>query len=849
MNRRVKTGIQGLDSAIDGLRIGDNVVWQVDSLSSYQRVVDTFIKQAIEDRRKIVYVRFGSHRPLIKNREGVDIFEVNADKGFEHFATDIYRKIEKEGTGTFYVFDVLTELLENWYSDLMIGNFFHVTCPFLYELDTIAYFGLIRNSHTFTTIATIRETTQLLLDAYQVKDQFYIHPLKVWKRYSPTMFFPHNVDGENVIPITSSAEASAIFSTIRFGEERLDYWDMIFNEARENLNKPVAIKEKLRDNLMSKIIGQDSRMTRLCKKYMRLEDILNIQARTIGTGYIGGKSVGMLLARKIIEKECKKDRAKHLEYHDSFYLGSDVFYTYIVYNGWWQLRTKQKTEAYYYSYGKKLKEKLLNGEFPDNIKEKFIQLLEYFGQSPIILRSSSLQEDNFGNAFAGKYESVFCANQGTEEERYQEFIHAVRQVYSSAMNESALRYRKNRGLFNEDEQMAILIQRVSGDFHGAYFFPHAGGVGHSKNLYVWDKDIDMHAGMLRIVFGLGTRAVDRIEDDYARFVRLDRPEKTIPMTYEDEKKYSQHYIDLISVEYNKLMTLPMEALWGMDIKAPSNLFFRKDRETARRIREMGLKGYETPQILDLKGMLEKTSFPKTIRHMMTTIETVYNYPVDIEFTVNYNLKEEYKINLVQCRPLQTKMIDAPISMPQEVDSELCLIQSYGNFMGGNIHLPIRWVVYIDPQNYSNLSSQDKYEVGKMIGKLNECLKEEVVMLMGPGRWGTSTPALGVPVSFQEIGSMNVLCEMACCGFKPELSYGSHFFQDIVEADIFYFALFEEHADVEIHFEKITQKKNQVTKWIDVDKIWEKVLYVVEFDQLELFSDIQSQRLICCEEYK
>ncbi len=87
---------------------------------------------------------------------------------------------------------------------------------------------------------------------------------------------------------------------------------------------------------------------------MRLEDILEIQSRTIGTGYIGGKSVGMLLARKIIEKNVHRKMIRQLESHDSFYLGSDVFYTYIVQNGWWQLRTQQKTDEFYYSYGKEL---------------------------------------------------------------------------------------------------------------------------------------------------------------------------------------------------------------------------------------------------------------------------------------------------------------------------------------------------------------------------------------------------------------------------------------------------------------------------------------------------------------
>lgn len=170
-----------------------------------------------------------------------------------------------------------------------------------------------------------------------------------------------------------------------------------------------------------------------------------------------------------------------------------------------------------------MKEALLSGEFPSNIQEQFRTLLEYYGQSPVIVRSSSFLEDGFGNAFAGKYESVFCVNQGTPDERLHAFEDAVRTVYASTMDISALEYRKIQGLDHHDEQMAVLAQRVSGSYHGSYFFPSAAGVGYSRSFYKLDKNMDPSAGLLRIVTGLGTRAVDRTENDYPRLVNLDRP--------------------------------------------------------------------------------------------------------------------------------------------------------------------------------------------------------------------------------------------------------------------------------------------------------------------------------------
>ncbi|MDF2539607.1 MAG: pyruvate kinase [Herbinix sp.] len=638
---KVSTGLKGFNTVIDHLRLGDNVVWQVDSIDSYKHMVEPYIKQAKEDGRNLIYVRFGSHEPLLENNADIKIYQFDARKGFESFATEIHKLVKQEGRKAFYVFDCLTDLLEHWYSDLMIGNFFKVTCPYLYELDTIAYFAIIRNVHTYSTIAGIRETTQLLLDLYQVNQNIYIHPLKVWQRYSPTMFFPHLINGQEASCITASTEAAELFSRIHRGGERLDFWDVVFQNAKEALYKSEQQQNEVKRLLMTLLIGSESKMFTLCDKYFNLYDILEIALREIGTGFIGGKSVGMLLARKILEIEAKDKFTPYLEPHDSYYLGSDIFYTYIVQNDWWKLRTLQKTEEGYFKYASELKEKLLKGKFPENIQEQFVQMLEYFGQSPIIVRSSSLLEDNFGNAFAGKYESVFCVNQGTPEERYEAFEQAVRIVYASTMNEDALTYRKNRGLFESDEQMAVLVQRVSGDYYDENFFPHMAGVGNSSNLYVWDKSVDMESGMLRLVFGLGTRAVDRTEGDYVRIVSLDDPLRVPLMNYEDQKKFSQHYVDVLSLSENKHTNKTMEDVITKDIKVKKELFASIDYQTQERLRELGYSNMTTPYILNFKNVLKDTKFPALMKDMLAQLSNVYVYPVDIVFTVNFYIEKQF----------------------------------------------------------------------------------------------------------------------------------------------------------------------------------------------------------------
>lgn len=843
---KVSTGLSGFDQVIDHLRFGDNVVWQVDSISAYKEMAKYFVDTARRDNMRLVYIRFANHQPMLDAVDNIITYYIDPSKGFESFATEIHNLIKEEGKRVFYVFDCLTDLLEYWHSDLMIGNFFKATCPYLYELDTVAYFALKRNFHTYSTIAGIRETTQLLLDLYEINDKTYIHPLKVWQRYSPTMFFPHLIQDQEAVCITSSSDASELFNSINRGEIRLDYWNTIFSEAKKMLTSPYSQQEEVKKKLMYMLIGSDSRMFQLCDRYFTLKDILDIAAREIGTGFIGGKTVGMLLARKVLERDGGDKFLSYLEPHDSFYIGADVFYTYIVQNGWWILRSKQKTPEGYFKYATELKEKLLHGSFPKDIQEQFVQMLEYFGQSPIIIRSSSLLEDNFGNAFAGKYESVFCVNQGTPQERYEAFEQAIRIVYASTMNEDALNYRMNRGLAQKDEQMAILVQRVSGDRHGDNFFPHIAGVGNSSNLYVWDKSIDMNSGMLRLVFGLGTRAVDRTDGDYVKVVCLDNPLRNPPMNYQDQKKFSQHGLDILSLADNALESKALDEVLALPLKTDKELFISPDYVTAARFRELGYRNRKTPYIVDFRKLLTDTKFPFKMREMLAFLSKAYQYPVDIEFTANFKKDYSFKINLLQCRPLQTKGLGKAIKIPEIMDEKDCFFSSKGSFMGGNVRLPIDYVIFINGNEYLKLSEQGKYEVARQVGLVNREMKGKNAMLVGPGRWGSTTPSLGVPVHFTELCNMKVLCEYSSQkgGFMPEISYGSHFFQDIVESEIFYVAIFDGYQDVIFNPDLILQQENILASFLHESDQFKNVIHIANTSGMEIYSDIVTQRLLC-----
>lgn len=856
----ISTGIKGLDKVITGLQMGDNVVLQMDDIDSYIDFVKPFVDKAIEEKRTLVYVRFGSHKPLLKNEPGIIVYELDAFMGFESFSTQVNNIITKEGRGVFYVFDCLSDLLAAWSNDLMIGNFFKITCPYLYELNTIAYFALLRNRHSFKTVARIRDTTQLLIDVYSYGGNCYIHPIKVWNRYSPTMFLPHVKTKGSFNPVANSVDTAKLFAHIyrkgpKSTQRNLDYWDRLFINAESLLSpKDDASRDRARvmvDQLCRILISRDEKMLKLAKKYMTLEDFLNIKSRMVGTGFIGGKTVGMLIARNILLAEMQQDSERSFEPHDSFYVGSDVFYAYIVENGWWKARMEQRTKDGYFEVAKDLKVRMATGNFPEEIKEQFMQMMEYFGQSPIIVRSSSLLEDSYGNAFAGKYESVFLANQGTPEQRYARFVDAVRQIYASTMNEDALTYRLQRGLDQMDEQMALLVQRVSGAYHKEYFFPDAAGVGISYNAFVWKKTLDPEAGMLRLVLGMGTRAVDRVEGDYPRIVALDEPLLKAQSGSKDAHKFSQHHVDLINIKEGQFQTISLRELLLKNVDINLDLIATKDYQATDRLQEMGIQ--EESWIVTFDELLSKTSFKDLMQKILNTLERAYGYPIDIEFTVNFKPDGGFQINILQCRPVQTKGLGARAPMPKSVPKEKIILKTTGGFLGGNITQPVDRIIYVDPKAYCELKSQsEKYDIARLIGSLNRQIpsKEALsVMLLGPGRWGTSTPSLGVPVSFAEINNVSVLGEMefATANIVPEISFGTHFFQDLVETGIFYLALFSSDDKTTINRKFFNSRQNCLKELLPQYSKYEGVVKVIDVKKagVRIFSDIVTQEVICC----
>jgi hypothetical protein len=324
-----------------------------------------------------------------------------------------------------------------------------------------------------------------------------------------------------------------------------------FPDLEEELH---AIKEEFSRML----IGKHPIFSNLANRFLGLDNLWDLRQRLIGSGRIGGKAAGMILAREVL-----KDPGEGLsdptviEDHDSYYIGSDVFYTFLVQNQLFRLRYEcaraDDNESIDY---KEVKRRFLDRTFPPEIVRKFKSMLEYFGNAPIIVRSSSLLEDSFGGAFAGKYRSEFCPNQGDLNDRLHRLMRAIKLVYASSLSPDALSYRKRRRLQGSEELMGVLIQRVAGTQYRHFFFPMLACVAFSRNLYAWNDRIDPSQGVVRLVFGMGTLAVDRVGGDYPRLLAVSHP-LLRPEVGVEAAKYSQHDVDLINLESNRFETLSL----------------------------------------------------------------------------------------------------------------------------------------------------------------------------------------------------------------------------------------------------------------------------------------------------
>ncbi len=577
-------------------------------------------------------------------------------------------------------------------------------------------------------------------------------------------------------------------------------WAMLFARGEEYEGYSPEQKARVQHHLKEMVVVLTKGMLSdqldfvgLAREFLTIGDLKAIRQRRIGRGKIGGKAAGMMLAWKIIQRygaELDPELAQHVVIPESFFVGADVFYDFQAINDLVRFMNQKykKLDAIRAEYPE-LRRRYIGGEFPEDTKEAFRALLVGVGDSPIVVRSSSLLEDNFGYSFAGKYDSFFLPNQGTPKENLKSLMRAISEVYASALSPDALEYRRRMGLLDYDERMAVLIQKVVGSRYKRYYLPALAGVAFSHNPFRWNARIRHEEGLVRLVWGLGTRAVDRVSKEYPRMIALSHPTLRPEMGVQEVSKYSQHLVDVLDLQGNQVETLPTYELLsssypGLHLIASVNkgdyvqpLFSLLDEPDPHTL------------VLTFDNLIANTNFVPLIKFVLTTLEQHYQRPVDIEFAVERlggpNSKK-LTLSLLQCRPLSLQQNGQAVEIPEQVPREDVLFTA-NRLVPHGVVSGVKYIVWVDPSAYDRVPDPvRKTQVARTVGQLNQALEGEKFVLMGPGRWGSSNVSLGVKVSYADIDHASVLIEVALAHGEhaPEASYGTHFFQDLVESRIY-----------------------------------------------------------------
>jgi hypothetical protein len=559
----------------------------------------------------------------------------------------------------------------------------------------------------------------------------------------------------------------------------------------------------------------------LAREMLTISDLKQIRSQRIGRGKIGGKAAGMMLAWKIIQRrgtEAAPELASRISIPESYFVAADVFYDFQALNDLVpHMNQKYKSLDEVRADYPKLRQTYLSGRFPADVRSRLRELLTRMGNQPIIVRSSSLLEDNFGFSFAGKYDTFFLPNQSSLEENLTALQRAIAAVYASVISPDAIAYRKRMGLLDYDERMAVLIQKVVGSRHRGLYFPALAGVAFSHNPFRWNARIRREDGLVRLVWGLGTRAVDRVSNDYPRMIALSHPTLRPEMGARAVSKYSQHLVDVLNLQSNQPETLPVADVLSGDYPGLHIIASQNKGDYVQPIFSLLDEPDPRSLILTFNNLVERTDFCELMSFLLRTLEQYYERPVDIEFAVEslpgrgigQPSAEQLGISLLQCRPLSFRQQGQPVRVPTNVPLHDQLFSANRLVPQGLVE-NIRYVIWVDPLAYDSLpDASTKTQIARLVGRLNQALKRESFILMGPGRWGSSNMSLGVPVTYADIDHASVLAEVALAhgGHAPEASYGTHFFQDLVEAQIYPLPLYPDDPDTVFSWDFFRQAPN------------------------------------------
>jgi len=507
----------------------------------------------------------------------------------------------------------------------------------------------------------------------------------------------------------------------------------------------------------------------------------------IGQGSIGGKARGLAFLDSLIDRNELHHLYEKIDISipKTVVLGTDIFDEFMDNNELYPIALSDE-----YS-DEQILQFFLDAKLPESVQEDLFTIASLVNQ-PLAVRSSSLLEDSHYQPFAGIYNTYMIpSTEKNLDKKFEMLSQAIKSVYASAFFADSKAYMQATANVIDEEKMAVVLQEVCGKRYGNYFYPTLSGVARSLDYYPIPPEKPKD-GTANIALGLGKYIMDgglslRFSPQYPKKVmQTATPDTTLRET--------QKYFYALDLSPEKFVPSVNDSINLVKLRI-------KDAEKDNSIRKIASTydlqnnvirdgyNYDGKKLITFSSILKHNVLPlaEILQKTLYLGAKEMDKPVEIEFVVDLNTKkgETIKFYLLQIRPIASKEQSVHLN-PQKINSNKALILSY-SALGNGLIDDVRDVVYVKPQTFN---ASNNRETANMIGEINRKFveKEKNYILIGPGRWGSSDPWLGIPVKWPQISGARLIVESGLENYRIDPSQGTHFFQNLTSFRVGYFSL-------------------------------------------------------------
>ena len=506
----------------------------------------------------------------------------------------------------------------------------------------------------------------------------------------------------------------------------------------------------------------------------------------IGDGSIGGKARGLAFINAVIHKYNLYNKFPNtlITVPKTVVLSTDVFDQFMEMNNLYQVGLSDLPDE-------EILQQFVAGKLPGWLHQDLYAVISVT-EVPIAVRSSSKLEDSHYQPFAGVYSTYMIPVNKTDPARTMELLtSAIKSVYASVYFRESKAYIAATSNVIDEEKMGIVLQEVCGTRHGNCYYPTISGVARSINFYPIEPE-KREDGIAKVAFGLGKYIVDggvslRFSPAYPKkILQLSSSELMLRDTQKQyialnlkEESYHVSTDDSVNLVRHKIA----DAAADPTFRHVASVY---DYESD--VVRDGLN-YKGKKIVTFAGILQHGIFPLAdiIKELLEIGREEMNLPIEIEFAVDMDVPKGYPyvFNFLQIRPIVETDQSSDIDM-DELDPASAILYSE-SALGNGEFSGLRDLVYVKPENWDAASSN---KIASIMEKLNGGFRENKVgyVLVGPGRWGSTDPWLGIPVKWSQISEARIIVEAGLENYRIDPSQGTHFFQNLTSFRVGYMTI-------------------------------------------------------------